>query len=189
MSKSTTARRAMLSLSAAAVGLATLPPAVTANAVPPPVAPKLTAIAIATDLQAGGLPLTDLIEGPTYKTGATYTWSQAYFRDLRVVRGAQDPGPQPLCSAQAPSEATDISCGGDIYVWTSHTLAASSARTTCGGFRYRFVAGEVSLAVSWYLSSRLTVAQAMTYKRPLAAIVGGPATFFGPCPRPPKPEL
>ena len=43
------------------------------------VAPKLSAYVIAKELQTRGLPITELIEGPTYNSGASYMWSQAYF--------------------------------------------------------------------------------------------------------------
>lgn len=152
------------------------------------VPPKLTAVDIATALQARGLPITNIlnsyVEAPPPGHEPNYVWSEALFRDRRILKSSKNQvptGPQLPCANQPPTLDTDNRCGGDIYVWKDHSLAVSAGVTGCG-YGYRLVAGDVSLGVSWYLSSGLTLTQAQTYVKPLAAIVGQSVHLYHSCP-------
>lgn len=72
-----TAERSLTVCSLGKPSRAAISPPVRPIVAPHQVAPKLTAYAIAKELQARGLPITELIEGPTYKLR----------RELRVVSG------------------------------------------------------------------------------------------------------
>jgi hypothetical protein len=157
------------------------------------VAPKLTAVHIAALLKAKGLPIKDVLNSPVPPSSAGQTTdllSEALFRDTRVLKETDtttEPTRQVLCAQQSASNRNDLSCGGNIYVWKTHGLALSNGTSACG-FHYRFVAGDVSVGISWYQSSGLTISQARTYLKPLAAILGQSVTFYHTCPAKPQPK-
>jgi hypothetical protein len=74
-----TAERSLTVYSLGKPSRAATSPPVRPIVAPHQVAPKLSAYVIAKELQTRGLPITELIEGPTYNSGASYMWSQAYF--------------------------------------------------------------------------------------------------------------